>query len=189
MKYTYFIYPFVLPFTIIVMIVWKIKNRVLVQTLIEGESELLLLWRGSGVAGLDSAAFLHDAAVIVHRSEIEQYVLRLHPCSEDLCQLLALAVEHLRFEPLVHAVLCPLRICVKIQIPVIYPRHMHAVSVQFNHIKVIAAVRVALLILQHDKERIRRYDIGSAHRAAKVRNLEVFTLLYKACREVGGLLL
>ena len=109
----------------------------------------------------------------------------MHLRSEDFCKLLSAAVEHLRLEPLVHAVLRPLRICVEIQIPVIDSRHMHAVPVQLNHIQMIAAVRVALLIFQHDKERIGRYDIGSAHRAAKVRNLEVFTLLYKACREVG----
>ena len=98
-------------------------------------------------------------------------------------------MEHLSLESLVHAVLGPFSICVEVKVPVIDSRHMNAISVQLNHIQMIAAVRVALLIFQHDKERIRRYDIGSAHRAAKVQNLEVFTLLYKACREVGGLLL
>ena len=64
------------------------------------------------------------------------------------CELLSAAVEHLGLESLVHLVLRPLRISVEIQIPVIYPRHMHAIPVQLNHIKVITTVLVALLVLE-----------------------------------------
>ena len=48
---------------------------------------------------------------------------------------------------------------------------MDAVSVQFDHIQVVAAVRVPLLILDDDEEWIRGYGVRSAHGGAKIRNL------------------
>ena len=48
---------------------------------------------------------------------------------------------------------------------------MDAVSVQFDHIHVVAAVRVALLVLDDDEEWIRGYGVRSAHGGAKIRNL------------------
>ena len=48
---------------------------------------------------------------------------------------------------------------------------MDAVSVQFDHIQVVAAVRVPILILDDDEEWIRGYGVRSAHGDAKIRNL------------------
>ena len=45
---------------------------------------------------------------------------------------------------------------------------MHAVPVQLDHIKMIAAVLVALLVLKDNEERLRRYGVGSAHGCAKI---------------------
>ena len=124
--------------------------------MVEWECELYYLFRPvCWISSFYTTAFHHNSAVIILRTEIEENVLRVHLRSEDFCQFLALAVEHLCLEPLVHAVLCPLHLRIEVEIPVIYPRHMSAIPVQLNHIQMIAAVLVAFLILDDDEERFR----------------------------------
>ena len=135
----------------------------------EWQGELLVfVYVGRSVGRLDAAALHDDATVVIHGSVIEQYILRVHLCSQYLCQLLALAVEHLGLEPLVHAVHGPLCVCVEVKVPIIDAGNMYAISVQFNHIQVVTTVLVALLILDDDEERIWGYGVGSAHWGAKI---------------------
>lgn len=77
-------------------------------------------------------------------------------------------MKHLGLEPLIHAVLCPFRISIEIQIPIIDSRNMHAISIQLNHVHMIAAVSVAVLIFYNNEEWIRRYSVRSTHGAAKI---------------------
>ena len=79
-------------------------------------------------------------------------------------------MKHLGLESLVHAVLGVLCIGVEIEIPVIDSRYMNAIPVQLDHVEMIAAVLVALFVLDDDEERFGRYGIGSAHRDAKIIN-------------------
>ena len=64
-------------------------------------------------------------------------------------------MKHLGLETEIHAVLGVLSIGVEVQIPIIDARHMNAIPVQLNHIQMIAAIRVALLVLDYDEEWIR----------------------------------
>ena len=61
----------------------------------------------------------------------------------------------------------PFCIGVEVQIPVVYARYMDAVSVEFYHVHMVAAVAVSLLVLEHDEEHIRRYGVGSWHNGAQ----------------------
>ena len=70
-------------------------------------------------------------------------------------------MEYIRLESSVHPVASSLRIGIEVQVPVVYARHMDAISVELNHVHMVAAVAVALLVLDHDEEYIRRYGVGS----------------------------
>jgi hypothetical protein len=48
----------------------------------------------------------------------------------------------------------PLYIGIKIQIPVIDSRYVNTISVEFNHIQVVAAIGIAFLVLDYDEERV-----------------------------------
>ena len=72
-------------------------------------------------------------------------------------------MEHLRLEPWIHAVLGPLCVGVEIQIPIVYSRNVYAIPVKLNHIHMVAAIRIAILVLDDDEERIRRYGVSSVH--------------------------
>jgi hypothetical protein len=61
-------------------------------------------------------------------------------------------MEHLSLEPLVHAVLGVFCIGVEVEIPVIDSRHMNTISVQLNHVQMIAAIRIAFLVLDDYKK-------------------------------------
>ena len=54
---------------------------------------------------------------------------------------------------------------------------MDAVSVQLDHIQVVAAVCVAVLVLDDDEEWIRGYGVRSAHGPQR----------YEICSLIGGL--
>lgn len=105
--------------------------------------------------GLDAASLQDNAAVVIYGPVVEELVIGVHQHTHDLGQLLSLAVEHFRLEPTVHPVVCPFRVGVEVQVPVVYSRHMDAVSVELNHVHMVAAVAVALLVLDHDEEYIR----------------------------------
>jgi hypothetical protein len=72
----------------------------------------------------------------------------------------------------------PLYIGVKIQIPVIDPRYVNTISVEFNHIKMIPTIRISFLVLDYDEERVRGYGIGSAHGDTKILNYELRFVIY-----------
>ena len=63
-------------------------------------------------------------------------------------------MKHLRLEPLVHTMLCPLCISIEVEIPIIDTRNMNTIPVQLNHIQMIAAVIIAVLVLDYDEERV-----------------------------------
>ena len=104
---------------------------------------------------LDTTLLHHDSAVVIYRPEIEELVSRIHSLPENLCELFPSAMEHLSFESLVHAVLCPLGVSVEVEIPIINPRYMNAVSVQFDHVEMIAAISVPILVSDDDEKDIR----------------------------------
>jgi hypothetical protein len=87
-------------------------------------------------------------------------------------------VEHLCLEPLVHAVLGPLCICIEVEIPVVDSRYMNAITIKLNHIHMVAAICVSLLVLDYDEERVRGYGIGSAHGDTKILNYELRFVIY-----------
>lgn len=68
--------------------------------MVEREGELEV---GHG-CGLDAAALYDHSAVVVGRPVVKEDVVRVHMGPKDLCEFLALAVEHLCLESLVHAV-------------------------------------------------------------------------------------
>ena len=92
------------------------------------------------------------------------------------------AMEHPSLEPLVHAMLGPFSIGIEVKVPVIDSRHMNAISVQLNHVQMIAAIRIAFLVLDDYKKRIGRYDIGSVHGAAKILNPIIRFIINKIFR-------
>lgn len=76
----------------------------------------------------------------------------------------------------------PFSICVEVKVPAIDSRHMNAISVQLNHVHMIAAIRIAFLVLEYDEERIRGYGVGSVHGAAKILNPIIRFIINKIFR-------
>ena len=129
-----------------------------------------ILWFERMLRCLDTAAFHHHSAVIVLRTVIEKNVLRVHLCTEDFSQFFSLAMEHLGLEPFIHAVFGPFCVGIEVEIPVVDSRNMYTISIQLNHVHMIAAVLVAFLICDDDEERIWGYGVDSAHGGAKIAN-------------------
>ena len=102
-----------------------------------------------------TAAFEYYAGVIIYGTIIEEFILWVHLHPDDFCQLLALAVEHLCLEPLVHAVPGPFSVRIEIEIPVIDAWNLYGVTVQLDGIGRSAAVRVTILVLENDEEYVR----------------------------------
>ena len=78
----------------------------------------------------------------------------MHHGPYAFCNLFALHVKLSCLESRIHPVLVPLRVGVEIELPVIYARNMDAVAVKLDHVHMIAAIRITVLVFKHGEEYI-----------------------------------